>query len=117
MPNLKIKFSHEYPKIHSQTSAELLAVKILDADKLHPDLVDYDTKYVLLEKNNPFREFIYLPFGFYPLPKSGLLLQLIFVGDKGIPFCTLRRSTPQKQIYYYNSVGKMFDIGVQEKDD
>ena len=41
----------------------------------------------------------------YPLPKSGELIQLVFLGDKGIPFCTLR-STYSKmgnKIEYYKS--------------
>ena len=94
---LKIKFSHSYPKIHGQKNAQLIHVRRLEASNLHEDLIEYDTRTSTGE--------------YYALPK-GLLLQLVFMGDKGIPFCTLRRHTPDKEAYYRASVGMMFEVKV-----
>lgn len=75
-----IKFSHEYPKLHGQTSSELL---------------DYDTTY---------------EGGRYPL-RSGEYIQLIFLGNLRIPFCTIRSAyQPSKVAYYKQNVGKVFTI-------
>lgn len=93
---LKIKFSHDYPKLWGQKWAQLLAVRIIDAASVGPDLVDYDT----ITSNGEY----------YELPKTGKLIQLVFLGDKGIPFCTLRRYTPEKLHYYVNAVSKGFNI-------
>lgn len=94
---MKIKFSHEYPKLWGQYSARLLEVNDTEYKNLHPDLIEYDTKY-----NG----------GYYPLPKVRLI-QLIFLGDKGIPFCTIRRWTPQKHRYYESAIGKIFEIEIK----
>jgi hypothetical protein len=107
MPPLKIKFSHIYPKLHDQTAADLVSVRIVDALTLHSKLVNYDTKYSSPDINC---------YQFYPLPKFGLLLQLIFVGNYGIPFCTLRRHTPQKEEYYRGAIGRTFEIVIKETD-
>lgn len=38
-----IKFSHNYPKLHGQTSAELLAVRPIRIDKNTPaELLEFD---------------------------------------------------------------------------
>lgn len=91
-----IKFSHEYPKLHGQTSAELLAVRPLKVDAHTPKkLLDYDTTY---------------EGGRYPL-RSGEYIQLIFLGNLRIPFCTIRSAYPPSKVAYYKqSVGKVFII-------
>lgn len=76
-----IKFSHEYPKLHGQTSAELLAVHPLDAHT-PKELLDYDTTY---------------EGGRYPL-RSGEYIQLIFLGNLRIPFCTIRSAYPPSKM-------------------
>jgi len=93
--NLTIKFSSNYPKLWNQKTATLLEIRLLQRENLRKELIEYDTK-----NNNG---------EYYQLPK-GTLLQLIFVGDKGIPFCTLRRHTPAKEVYYQSHIGYMFDI-------
>ena len=95
-----IKFSHDYPKLHGQTSAELLAVRPLKIDAHTPrELLEYDTTY------NGRR---------YPL-KSGDYIQLIFLGNLRIPFCTIRSAYPASKVrYYYNSVGHTFKIETPE---
>lgn len=91
-----IKFSHEYPKLHGQTSAELLAVRPLKVDAHTPKkLLDYDTTY---------------EGGRYPL-RSGEYIQLIFLGNVRIPFCTIRSAYPESKVAYYKQhVGKVFTI-------
>lgn len=96
-----IKFSHDYPKLHGQTSAELLAVRPIRIDKNTPEeLLEYDTKY---------------DGGYYKLA-TGDYIQLIFLGNLRIPFCTIRRNyPPQKGDYYRGKVGDMFTIEVKPK--
>lgn len=91
----KIKFSSDYPKLWGQKKAILFATKLVDGNKLHPDLIEYDTK----NTNGKY----------YPLPKT-MLIQLIFLGNKDIPFCTLRRYTHSKYKYYHDLIGQEFDI-------
>ena len=82
-----IKFSHNYPKLWGQKSAFLLYVELVERERLHKDLLEYDTR--TGDLNEPY----------YKLPK-GTLIQLVFLGDKGIPFCTLRRYVGAKYNYY-----------------
>ena len=90
----RIKFSGDYPKLHSQTSARLISVLPLTIDDTTPEeLLDYDTI-----KSDGSR---------YPL-HSGEYLQLIFLGNFRIPFCTIRRMSYEKINYYKE--GDMFDI-------
>lgn len=102
-----VKFSHEYLKLWYQKKGELLAVRIIDAQAVakNKDLIEYDTKYY---KENP--TVADSPFGYYPLPKTGKLIQLVFIGDKDIPFCTLRRHTEEKYKYYNSLIGKIIDV-------
>ena len=99
----KIKFSHKYPKLHEQIQAELLRVTIVSYHHLHKDLIEYDTHWV--EKGDE---------GWYPLPKTNLL-HLTFVGDKGIPFCTIRKHTTQKFGYYKHKIGEKFEIEISSQ--
>ena len=39
----KIKFSHKYPKLWGQKTAELVCIKILEAEEIGADLKHYDT--------------------------------------------------------------------------
>ena len=46
-----IKFSSDYPKLHGQTTAELLAVKPIRIDKDTPkELLEYDTKMQMIRE-------------------------------------------------------------------
>ena len=92
---LKINFSHIYPKLWGQTKATLLDIRILDAQavQMNKDLIEYDTNT-----------------DYYPLPTEGKLIQLIFIGNKDIPFCTLRRYTPEKIRYYTKNINELFEV-------
>lgn len=98
-----IKFSKEYCKLHGQKKAVLLAVvriKIDRSDKWKK-LLDYDT----LATDGSRYEI-----------KPGNYVQLVFCGDEGIPFCTLRSDKPAlngmkgKYEYYNELVGEQFEI-------
>ena len=94
-----IKFSHDYPKLHGQTSATLLAVLPLRIDRDTPrELLEYDTKY---------------DGGYFPLP-TGDYIQLVFLGNLRIPFCTIRRAWPQSKVDYYKSkIGEQFEVMIK----
>ena len=91
----QIKFSHNYPKLWGQTEATLIQVRLLDYKFLNKDLIEYDTKTI----DNTY----------YKLP-NGLLIQLIFYGNKRIPFCTIRSFSKEKEKYYTSKIGYNFEI-------
>jgi len=93
---MQISFSHEYPKLHGQKSAILLAVEFCGRSDLTEKFIEYDTAYLG---------------GNYPLPPAKYLV-LVFLGDEMIPFTTVRRWTEEKFRYYYNSIGKVFNMEV-----
>ena len=94
-----IKFSHDYPKLHGQTSAELLAVRPIRIDRNTPqELLEYDTKY---------------DGGYYKLA-TGDYIQLVFLGNLRIPFCTIRKAYPPSKVEYYKSkIGEQFEVMVK----
>ncbi len=100
----QIKFSHNYPKLHGQSLAQLLAVRDLSVCKYtSPALLEYDTRYENADGT----------IGHYPL-KPGAYLRLIFDGEKGIPFTTIRKAwPPQKVKYYTEAVGEFFKIEIK----
>jgi len=109
-----IKFSHKYPKLYGQITAELLAVKPLRIDSNTPDvLLEYDTTYCEVDKNAPwiFNE------RRFPLP-TGNYIQLIFLGNLRIPFCTIRAAWPPSKIDYYKSaIGETFAVVIKESEN
>ena len=92
----RIGFSHRYPKLHGQTSATLLAVMPIRIDKDTPqELLEYDTKY---------------DGGYFKLP-HGNYIQLVFMGNLRIPFCTIRAAWPTSTVEYHKSkIGEQFAI-------
>lgn len=91
----KIKFSKKYPKLWGQTKAYLIHIEKKERKDFHNDLLEYDTK---AEDGT-----------YYPLNAKTYLI-LYFIGDKDIPFCTIRRWTPQKEAYYMQLEREEFDI-------
>lgn len=100
----EIKFSHHYKKLWGQSRATLLACRMIKYDERYDfSLKEYDTK----TRN-----------GDYYALKDGTYLQLVFIGEKHIPFCTLR--TPynkhgNKKEYYENLIGQTFQIVISER--
>lgn len=99
-----IKFSGDYPKLHGQKEATLVAVAKIKIDKNTPqELLEYDTK-----KSD----------GTYYELKSGTYMQLIFLGDKCIPFCTIRSMYPTHKVEYYKAaIGQRFNIQIEKQKD
>lgn len=95
-----IRFCADYPKLHKQQKAELLAVRRIKIDRnTPPELLEYDTT-----KTDGSR---------YNL-KHGNYLQLIFLGNSGIPFCTIRSACPESKVEYYRkSIGETFEIRIE----
>lgn len=101
---MKIKFSHNYFKLHNQTKAQFISVKRIVIDKDTPsELLEYDTTY---------------DGGRYEL-KNGDYVMLVFLGNLGIPFTTIRPVKGRygdKFIYYRTHIGELFDIIIKEED-
>lgn len=105
----KINFSHNYIKLQDQTSATLLAVfplKLSRNDESHNSLIAYDT--AIKDGGN------------YKL-RSGEYVVLLFLGNKGIPFTTIRSHIGMyglnKEEYYTKHIGEEFEIVIKEKQD
>ena len=100
---MKIKFSHNYYKLHNQTKAQLISIKSIVIDKDTPsELLEYDTTY---------------DGGRYEL-KNGHYVMLVFLGNLGIPFTTIRSANGRygdKFIYYQAHIGELFDIIITEE--
>jgi hypothetical protein len=73
-----------------------------DRKELNDEFVGYDTYYEYSEKGEKLCDF-------YPIP-SGKVIVLVFLGDKLIPFTTVRRWTPKDENEYRYNVGKLFGI-------
>jgi hypothetical protein len=113
----KITFSHNYPKLWEQKTATLLAVRELNfpADK-NEDLIMYDTSYYTTDP--PYTGCgAYSPPNYYKL-RNGPYIQLIFIGDKHIPFCTLRPKyngwCKDRLGYYKSKIGQVFNVVIKE---
>lgn len=108
----RISFSHDYPKLHGQTSATLLAVIPIRIDKDTPrELLEYDTVYYVKDKTSLYAEKQY-----FPLP-TGDYIQLVFIGNLRIPFCTIRKVwPPQKADYYKAAIGSEFAVHVKGRE-
>lgn len=92
-----------YPKLHGQSGAVLLDVQNHMRDSLPESFVEYDTQYYDGTTG-------YYHYGLPP----GQLLVLVFIGNNLIPFTTVRRWTPENQVYYKSSIGKYFQITITE---
>jgi hypothetical protein len=99
----KIKFSHNYPKLYGQRTAQLLKIERLKIpDDLNETLRVYDTQY---RDDN-----------YYPL-RNGDYLLLVLLGNLKIPFTAIRRYTPDKEDYYMSMLGDTFLIEIAESED
>lgn len=93
-----ISFSHEYPKIHQQTEAVLIALYKAKKTKFTKEFLNYDTLYV---ENDIYK--------YYDLPKEDYIV-LIFLGNFNIPFTTVRSFTEKKWEYYKAALREKFVI-------
>lgn len=109
-PQKEIKFSHNYHKLQEHGKlAQLIECLIIDRKNLHNEFIEYDTSY------KKAGEELMDDIGYYPLPKSGKFLFLLFKSDKGL-FTTIRAAYPLHKIdYYMKSIGKNFKIIIQKQ--
>lgn len=105
MSELKILFDNDYPKLHGQKQAKLL-MSIGDVSEAllrtkFADLLDYDTQ----RSDGKF-------YRSWQVGEKFLLL--LFLGDKGILFTSLRKNNEENRNIYNNSVGDIFEIIIKE---
>lgn len=98
---MNINFSHNYPKLHDERDAKLLAVFISQTSCLSSSFIEYDTIY----HENGIDEY-------YPLPE-GKVLVLLFLGARGNLFTTVREYKESKAKYYQLNVGRWFQVKVK----
>lgn len=93
-----ISFAHEYPKIHKQTEAILIALFRAKKKKFSKEFLNYDTLYV---ENDLYK--------YYDLPAEDYIV-LIFLGNHNIPFTTVRSYSEKKWVYYKSALREKFVI-------
>lgn len=98
-----VKFTAPFVKIRRQTKAKLVCVSVVDSDALHPDFIEYDSLFYndRLQPRHMSMDFL-----------SGKLLHLIFLGNKLIPFATVRPHTPSREKFYRSLLGKNVDVKI-----
>ena len=120
-----IKFSHEYNKFPRFDStglpcnlALLRQVFIVDKKELSESFISYDTTYIM-DSNVENSESI--TSGHYPLPEGKLIVLflegILDTNTKEVRemFTTVRRWTPQKEVFYRSKMGKLADIIITEE--
>lgn len=95
-----IQFAKDFNKLHGQTSAELVDVRLVDTALMLPTDFDELYKYDCKATDDSF----------YPLNKDKTYTMLVFIGNRNIPFSTLRNRDKYK--YYMNHIGCIFNIEV-----
>lgn len=99
----KIGFSHEYLKMHGQRSGTLIDVEQVDRENLTGEFLEYDTSYL----GNDGKVHKYgVDFG--DKAADARLAVLVFIGDKLIPFTTIRNLTDYDGVFY--SIGRRYDF-------
>ena len=79
-----VKFNHDYSKLHGQRSGFLCYADIIHVgDKFPEEAYQYDTD------------------GLWEFKPNTDYIQLVFLGDKEIPFTTYRNDTPENRAKYF----------------
>ena len=90
-----VMFNHDYTKLHGQRSGKLVHAELVKIDKTFPkEALEYDTD------------------GLYELKMGEYYIQLVFLGDKEIPFTTYRNDNPDNRNKYFNHIGEVFEFVV-----
>ena len=98
-----IFFDDNYPKLHNQTTAKLVAIETIRINnEKHKELLEYDTiksdgSYYPIDTNN-----------------NNQYIQLVFIGNKHIPFCTLRKFGGYNWSYYKTKINDLFKIVIKK---
>ena len=98
-----ISFNNNQPKLHGQEYATLLAVfNDVPGELLHskmPELIKYDT----IRDDGKF----------YQLDPCGKYMILLFKGDLGILFSSIRKSNDENISKYNDSIGEVFYLDIK----
>ncbi len=90
-----VKFSHDFSKLRGQKSGFLVWVDIYHVGNDMPrETKEYDTD------------------GKYEFKPNTDYLQLVFLGDKDIPFTTYRNDTLKNRSKYIGHIGEVFEFKV-----
>ena len=95
----QIIFNHNFKKLHNQKKAVLIQTATIKGVNVQKEFIDYDT-----DKK-------------YKINKNEDYLFLVFVGDKMIPFTTIRKLNIKNVKKYVGYEGDYFDIVIQEKEE
>ena len=105
---MKIRFSHYYQKfwlkeamIEDGDVVELVGVSVCDREQLPKSFLHFDSNYG--SEGEP---------EYFPLPAGRVIVLFFWDGDD--LFSTIRRWTPQKEEYYRNGIGKLFEVKIEE---
>lgn len=95
----QIIFNHNFKKLHNQKKAVLIQTATVKGENIQKEFVKYDADFL------------------FEFDKKETYLLLIFVGDKMIPFTTLRKLNIENVKEYIGYEGDYFDIVIQEKEE
>ena len=93
----EIKFNRNYKKLYNQKKAVLVERLVVYPEELSQEFISFDTD------------------GKYKLNMKQCYLVLYFIGNKKIPFTTLRKYNEENVKKYFNSIGEVFKITVEEE--
>lgn len=99
----KIKFDHDFCKLHGQKKATLLAVSEDFASKLSDKTIQYDVEYE--DEQGAGR---------YPFPSNGAVIKLVFLGDEDIPFTSFRKWKTKTFKSYESKIGQEYNIIIKK---
>lgn len=98
-----IKFNNKYPKLKGQRHARLIAAfNGMTSELLRnkfPDLMFYDT-----ERDDG---------RYYNIEDGETYILLLFLGDKGNLFTSLRKQNDENVAKYNDSIGELFNIVIE----
>lgn len=114
MKHQKIKFDHPYCKIYGQQTAKLIHIERVSCKDLDEFMINMDTQYYVEVPSDTTPEIPKKELRSCKLKKGSLIL-LIFLGDKNIPFTTLRNFRDSTFRAYRSLIGDMFDIVVKNE--
>lgn len=100
----KISFNNDYPKLHNQATAELLLVINDVSGAMLNTICERVTKYDTLRNDGKY----------YHIDNNQDFMILVFLGNKGIPFTSIRKMNQENIDKYCDSVGEVFLIDVKE---
>ena len=94
---MEIVFNHNYKKLHNQKTVVLVQTGAIKGKTITDDFIDYDTD----------RK--------YKINRKGNYLYLIFIGEKMIPFTTLRKLNIENVKKYVGREGEFFNVVIEEQ--